>query len=150
MPASEPVELEDPFRPPTVPRAPAAGGDAPDAPTGTVPSLRCRLASTADQRACLSAYVSAGDVTMQRAFDALVVELRRIAGVSLTALDPRTVERVRVEHRAWLSVRNTECRYEPVPSEGPFWAPAHARCFNEMAQARAQELQEAVRRLRRR
>jgi uncharacterized protein YecT (DUF1311 family) len=82
--------------------------------------------------------------------DALVGELRRLAGVPDSALDPKTVERIRVEQRAWLSVRNAECRHEPAPTEGPFWAPAHAQCFNEMAASRTSELQEAIRRLRRR
>jgi uncharacterized protein YecT (DUF1311 family) len=87
---------------------------------------------------------------MQRAFDGLVSELRRIAGVPAGAPDPTPVDRIRVEQRAWLSVRNAECSSAPVPADGPFWAPAHAKCFNEMAASRAAELQDAVRRLRRR
>ncbi len=148
---SEIGELENPFRPPTVPRtSPAAAGEGADAPAGPLPSPRCRIAATADQRACLNAYISSGDAAMQRAFDALVSELRRIASVPAGAPDPTTVDRIRVEQRAWLSVRNAECRSAPVPAEGPFWAPAHAKCFNEMAVSRAAELQDAVRRLRRR
>ena len=87
---------------------------------------------------------------MQRAFDALIVELRRAAGVPSGALDPTSVERERVEQRAWLSVRNGECRRQPSADEGPFWAPLHAKCYSEMAASRASELQAAVRRLRRR
>lgn len=87
---------------------------------------------------------------MQRAFDALVVELRRVAGVASDAPDPTTVSRVRVEHRAWLSVRTGECQRQPSAEDGPFWAPAHAACYSEMATARTSELQDAVRRLRRR
>lgn len=87
---------------------------------------------------------------MQRAFDALIVELRRVAGVASGALEPTSVERVRVEQRAWLSVRNGECKRQPSADEGPFWAPLHAQCYSEMAAYRASELQDAVRRLRRR
>jgi len=145
------VALEDPFRPPTTLRA-TAGGESPATTrsTGALPSLRCRLASTADQRVCLDSYVAIGDAPMQRAFDALIVELRRAAGVTSGALDPTSVERVRVEQRAWLSVRNGECRRQPSADEGPFWAPLHAKCYSEMAASRASELQDAVRRLRRR
>jgi len=148
---SETSGLEDPFRPPTVPRtSPPGGADGADTPAGGLPSPRCRIAATADQRACLNAYIASGDAAMQRAFDGLVSELRRIAGVPPGALDPTPVDRIRVEQRAWLSVRNAECSSAPVPAEGPFWAPVHAKCFNEMAASRAAELQDAGRRLRRR
>ncbi|HEX6051357.1 MAG TPA: protein kinase [Gemmatimonadaceae bacterium] len=149
--ASEVTELEDPFRPPTVPRTSSmAAEDRAGAPSGVLPSPRCRLAANADQRACLDAYIASGDAAMHRAFQALVSELRRIADVPVGAADPKAVDRIRVEHRAWLSVRNAECRHQPAPAEGPFWAPAHAKCFNEMAASRAAELRDAVRRLRRR
>ena len=145
------VALEDPFRPPTTPPATAGeGSPATTRSTGAPPSPRCRLASTADQRACLDSYVAIGDAPMQRAFDALIVEMRHAAGVASGALDPPSVERVRVEQRAWLSVRNGECRRQPSADEGPFWAPLHAQCYSGMAAYRASELQDAVRRLRRR
>ena len=143
------VAVEDPFRPPTAPRS-DAGGAATSPSVGALPSPRCRLAATADQRACLDAYVAIGDAPMQRAFDAVVIELRRAAGVAATAPDPPSVERVRVEQRVWLSVRGSECRRQPTVDDGPFWAPVHAQCYNEMAVSRASELQDAVRRLRRR
>jgi len=149
--AADSVTFEDPFRPPTSSPSTSTGETAiPSSPAGALPSPRCRLASTADQRACLDAYVAIGDAPMQRALDALVVELRRISGVASDAPDPTTVARVRVEHRAWLSVRSSECRRLPSLEDGPFWAPAHAQCYHEMAASRASELQDAVRRLRRR
>jgi uncharacterized protein YecT (DUF1311 family)/tRNA A-37 threonylcarbamoyl transferase component Bud32 len=140
--------LEDPFRIPTSAAAPVSGAKAP--PAAGVPSPRCRLASTADQRACLDAFVSAGDASMQQAFESLVAEMRRVAGTPDGAPDPTNVTRARVEQRAWVSVRNQECRRVPSVDDGAFWASIHARCYNDMAAGRAAELQEAVRRLRRR
>jgi len=56
---------------------------------------------------------------------------------------------VRVEQRAWLSVRNAECPRTPPPGAGPFWAKAQSQCFAEMAVSRTAELRDAVRRLKR-
>ena len=87
---------------------------------------------------------------MQRAFESLVGEMRRAAGTPDGAPDPTNVARLRVEQRAWVSVRNEECRRVPSVDEGAFWASIHARCYNDMATGRAAELQDAVRRLKRR
>ena len=142
--ASEPV-LEDPFRmPPEKPAAPATPPPTKD----VLPSGRCRIATSADQTACLTAYIAAGDGEMDGAFESLVTELRRAAGTAPGQPDPASVDRVRVEHRAWLSVRNAECPREPGRGAGSFWAKATAACFNEMAAARTAELRDAVRRLR--
>jgi uncharacterized protein YecT (DUF1311 family) len=141
-----PDGIQDPFKiPPSPIEAPSALG-ARDA----VPSPRCRLASTADQRACLAAYVAAGDVPLDRAFNALVSELRRVQHTPLGAPDPPGVQRIRIEQRAWLSIRESECSRSAPPGGGPFWAQAQSRCFGEMASARAGELMDAVKRLRHR
>jgi uncharacterized protein YecT (DUF1311 family) len=155
IPAAAPEEVEDPFRPPTTPRSPpprsSAGeraGDTNADPKGSVPSPRCLIGATADQRACLLAYVAVGDAPLDRVFGSLVTELRRVAGAQPGDPDPVTVQRVRVEQRAWIAIRNEECRSQPSAKEGPFWAPAHAQCFNQMSAARVAELQDAVKRLR--
>ena len=137
-----PPPIDDPFKIP--PRRPPVtlGSSA-------LPSSRCRLAATADQQACLSAYIVRGDAPLDRAFDSLVSELRRVARTPAGAADPPTVRRVRLEQRAWLSIRNTECPRTPLASAGPFWAEARSQCFAEMAKSRAAELQAAVKRLRR-
>jgi uncharacterized protein YecT (DUF1311 family) len=140
--STDPV-LEDPFKIPPSSRAPALGL------AGSEPSPRCRIGATADQRACLDAYVAIGDAPLTQAFEALVAELRRRAGASPGAVDPPTVQRVRVEQRAWLSVRNGECPRSPATGAGPFWAQERSECFTEMAAARTAELRDAVRRLRR-
>jgi serine/threonine protein kinase/uncharacterized protein YecT (DUF1311 family) len=142
--ASDPV-LEDPFK---MPPEKAAAPLAPPAVKGALPSGRCRIASNADQTACLVAYIAAGDGEMDGAFESLVTELRRAAGTGPGAPDPATVGRVRVEQRAWLSVRNAECPRERTAGAGSFWAQTASVCFAEMAAARSAELRDAVRRLR--
>jgi uncharacterized protein YecT (DUF1311 family) len=136
-------EMLDPFKIPPPAPAPRASG------SGSKPSSRCVIAATADQRACLDSYIAAGDVPLTQAFDALVGELRRVAGTPVGSPDPVTVTRVRVEHRAWLSVRNQECPRTPASGAGPFWAQERSQCFSEMAASRAAELRDAVRRLKR-
>jgi serine/threonine protein kinase/uncharacterized protein YecT (DUF1311 family) len=140
-------ELEDPFEIP--PSATAPGSPSTLGGKGAVPSLRCTIAAAADQRACLEAYIAAGDVPLTQAFDALVSEMRRVSGAAPGAPDPQPVVRIRVEQRAWLAVRNDECPRTPDPEAGAFWAAARSVCFTEMAQFRAAELRDAVRRLKR-
>ena len=136
--------FEDPFRPPVSgPAVPKALGK------GEVPTPRCRVASAADQRACLDAYIAIGDAPLGKAFDALVEELRRASNTPLGVADPATVQRVRVEQRAWMAVRENECPRSAPADAGPLWAPAAATCFNEMSASRAAELRDAIKRLRR-
>ena len=139
-------ELEDPFK---IPSSSANAATAPAGAKGAVPSPRCRVAAWPDQRACLEAYIAVGDVPLTQAFDALVSEMRRVAGTPAGAPDPQPVQRVRVEQRAWLSVRNAECPRTADPGSGSFWAHAQSTCFSEMAASRAAELRDAVRRLKR-
>jgi serine/threonine protein kinase/uncharacterized protein YecT (DUF1311 family) len=143
--APSPAPVEDPFKIPPAAResSPALGG------AGGVPIARCRIAATADQRACLAAYIDAGDAPLNRTFDSLVSELRRIAGTAAGAPDPPAVQRIRVEQRAWLGVRETECPRQPVAGAGEFWAQAQSQCFAEMASSRAEDLRDALHRVRR-
>jgi uncharacterized protein YecT (DUF1311 family) len=76
--------------------------------------------------------------------------MRRVERASPGTPDPATVQRIRVEQRAWLSVRDNECPRAAPAGAGPFWAEAQSGCFSEMASARASELRDAVKRLRRR
>jgi serine/threonine protein kinase/uncharacterized protein YecT (DUF1311 family) len=142
--ASTDSALEDPFKIP----APSATAPSSGNPVST-PSPRCLLGATADQLACLDTYIAINDAPLTQAFDALVAELRRRAGTPVGAPDPPTVQRVRVEQRAWLSVRNSECPRTRPPGGGPFWAEAQSQCFAEMAVSRTAELRDAVRRLKR-
>jgi uncharacterized protein YecT (DUF1311 family) len=139
--------MEDPFKLP--PGRESGRGSGVATGTDAIPSPRCRLASTADQQACLTAYIAVGDAPLERAFESLVDELRRVSHTATGAPDPVAVQRIRVEQRAWMSIRDGECPRSAPPDAGPFWAPVQAGCFNEMAAARAAELREAVKRLRR-
>jgi uncharacterized protein YecT (DUF1311 family) len=103
----------------------------------------------ADQRACLLAYITVNDAPLQRVYDSLIVELRRIAGAGPGEPDPPAVTRLRVEQRAWISVRDSECTRSPAPGSVPFWAQPLSECFSEMSAARADELGEALQRVRR-
>ena len=134
--------LEDPFKIPP-PNTPVTLGAA----AGGMPSPRCQIAAAADQRACLDAYIAVADVPLTQAFESLVGELRRLSATPAGASDPLTVQRVRVEQRAWLSVRNDECPRTPRVGGGAFWAQAQSECFSEMAASRTAELRDAVRRL---
>ena len=116
---------------------------------GEVPAPQCRVASAVDQQACLDAYIALGDAPLNRALGALVEELRRVSNTPLGVADPPTVKRVRVEQQAWIGVRENECPRSAPADAGPLWAHAAAVCFNEMSSARAAELGDAVKRLRR-
>ena len=142
--ASKPVPepIDDPFK------IPPSGRDVTLGP-GAVPSPRCRLASSADQRACLNAYIALSDVPLNRAFQTLVDEMRRAARTPSGEPDPTPVQRIRVEQRAWISIRDSECPRSAPTGAGPFWAESQAGCFAEMATARTAELRDAVKRLRR-
>jgi len=136
--------LEDPFRPPDPPAAvPKALGK------GEVPAPQCRVASSADQLACLDAYIAIGDAHLNKTLGALVEELRRVSNTPLGVADPPTVQRVRVEQQAWFAVREHECPRGAPAGAGRLWAQAAAACFNDMSSARTAELGDAVKRLKR-
>jgi len=103
----------------------------------------------ADQRACLLAYIAVNDAPLQGVYDSLIVELRRLASAPRGAPDPPSVTRLRVEQRAWISVRDRECTRSPAPGSTPYWAQPLSECFAEMSAARAGELREALQRTRR-
>jgi uncharacterized protein YecT (DUF1311 family) len=111
-----------------------------------VPSARCRSATTADQRACLLAYIAINDASLQRVYDSLVAELRRAAGVRRRQPDPASVTQLRVEQRAWVSRRDRECTSRP--RVGPYWAQPMSECFARLSDARHHELAEALDRVR--
>jgi serine/threonine protein kinase/uncharacterized protein YecT (DUF1311 family) len=140
---------EDPFRPPTA-VASSNGARAPTTPaSGAGPSPRCQSASMADQTACLLAYISVNDAMLQRVYDSLIVEQRRIAGVGRGAADPASVTRLRVEQRTWIGERDRECMRQPVPRTVPLWAEPLSKCFADMSGVREAELRERLERARR-
>ena len=108
------------------------------------PSPRCGIASMADQRACLLAYIALNDTLLQRGYDSLIVELRRLAGVRRGAPDPPAVTRLRVEQRAWVVARDRECTRQPAPGSVPYWAQPLADCFARVSAAREKEIGERL------
>ena len=110
------------------------------------PSPRCGTASMEDQRACLLAYIRVNDASLQRVYDSLIVELRRIAGVRRGAPDPPTVTQLRVEQRAWVVARDRECTRQPKPGSVPYWAQPLAECFARVSAARQEALAETLQR----
>ena len=108
------------------------------------PSPRCGIASMADQRACLLAYIALNDTLLQRVYDSLIVELRRLAGVRRGAPDPPAVTRLRVEQRAWVVARDRECTRQPAPGSVPYWAQPLADCFARVSAAREKEIGERL------
>jgi uncharacterized protein YecT (DUF1311 family) len=103
----------------------------------------------ADQRACLLAHIAINDAMLQRVYDSLIVEQRRIAGVGRGAADPTSVTRLRVEQRTWIVERDRECTRQPAPGSVPFWAEPLSKCFADMSGVRAAELRERLQRARR-
>jgi uncharacterized protein YecT (DUF1311 family) len=103
----------------------------------------------ADQRACLLAHIAVNDAMLQRVYDSLIVEQRRIAGVGRGAADPASVTRLRVEQRTWIVERDRECTRRPAPGSVPFWAEPLSKCFADMSGVRAAELRERLQRARR-
>ena len=125
------------------PRVPARTvGDSSAQPTraSTAPSARCAVPRMADQRACLMAYVAVNDASLQRAYDSLIVELRRNANVRRGDPDPPTVRRLREQQRQWIVVRDRECTREPAPGYTPLWAKPISKCFARMSAERRAEL----------
>lgn len=70
---------------PRPPAAPPTSSVSPAAPrrstAATGPSARCSVPSMVDQRACLMAYVTINDASLQRVYDSLIVQMRRNANV---------------------------------------------------------------------
>jgi uncharacterized protein YecT (DUF1311 family) len=103
----------------------------------------------ADQTACLLAYIAINDTMLQRVYDSLIVEQRRLAGAGRGAADPASVTRLRVEQRTWIVERDRECTQQPVPRSVPLWADSLSKCFADMSGVRAAELRERLQRTRR-
>jgi serine/threonine protein kinase/uncharacterized protein YecT (DUF1311 family) len=104
------------------------------------PTRRCGVATLADQRACLLAYIAVNDSRLQRVYDSLIVELRRIERVPRRAADPPAVTRLRVEQRAWIAARDRECMRGVARPSTTLWAGDRSACFAGKSEAREREL----------
>jgi serine/threonine protein kinase/uncharacterized protein YecT (DUF1311 family) len=117
-------------------------------PAAAVPTARCDVPTIADQRACLLAYVALNDAELQRVYDSLIVERRRIARVPRRAPDPPDVAALRAEQRNWVSARDRQCMATRTARTGPLWGKPLAACFKQLSDARADELRGVLSRAR--
>ncbi|AHG91616.1 protein kinase [Gemmatirosa kalamazoonensis] len=113
----------------TVDLAPPAGSD------------RCRSTASADQRACLMSAIARNDAPLNRAYQALITDLRgRLSGDA----EAQAVERLREEQRAWLDKRDRECRAATPEGSTGLWGVARAPCFAQRSAQRTTELRARV------
>jgi serine/threonine protein kinase len=140
-PRGESVTAQQRSDSPAVARSAAQPRRAADSALGPEPTTRCRGATVADQRACPLAHIAINDASLQRVYDSLIVELRRVARAPRRSPDPPDVARLRVEQRAWVAARDRECMSAVGRrSTTPFWARDRAVCFAEKSAGRTDEL----------
>jgi uncharacterized protein YecT (DUF1311 family) len=113
-------------------------------PGATLPAAAandpCASPAPADQRRCLMVRLARSDVSLDRAYQGLIADLRREAGAPAGGADPPSVQELRRAQRAWLVYRDTECRRRNRDKEGALWAPVRAECLGEFSGVREAEL----------
>lgn len=130
--------------PSTPSRPPAAGATsavtAPvrpqPAPAPFTPPATCASEANDDQRNCLDAYIERDDKPLTASYEALTRALGD---------DSAQAARLEAEQRAWLAMRDAECRND-VPRYG-IWAPDFARCLRAHSEARTRALDEELQRV---
>jgi serine/threonine protein kinase/uncharacterized protein YecT (DUF1311 family) len=121
---------------PTPARSPAVAERVGPAPRTRMDSLRrCNSPASADQRACLGAWVAEGDVELNRVYRQLVGQLYRQAGDNTASI--RTLA---AQQRGWLAYRDADCTRRYPARAGSLWAPKRAACMGRMGDARVAEL----------
>ncbi|HJR62737.1 MAG TPA: protein kinase [Gemmatimonadaceae bacterium] len=122
--------------PPAPARSPAAVERVGPPPRTRMDSLRrCNSPVSADQRACLGAWVAEGDVELNRVYRQLVGQLYRQAGDNTASI--RTLA---TQQRGWLAYRDADCARRYPARAGSLWAPKRAACMGRMGDARVAEL----------
>jgi serine/threonine protein kinase/uncharacterized protein YecT (DUF1311 family) len=96
---------------------------------------RCNSPASADQRACLGAWVAEGDVELNRVYRQLVGQLYRQPGDNTANI--RTLS---TQQREWLAYRDADCTRRYPARAGSLWAPKRAACMGRMGDARVAEL----------
>jgi uncharacterized protein YecT (DUF1311 family) len=122
-------------RPAPTPASVAAARTADSAALET--DLLCATPGLASQRACLIATIERNDGELTRSYQALIGELRARGDGSR---EPPDVLSLRAEQRAWLALRDQECRRRGRGREGALWAQQRGACFAELSRERAAEL----------
>ncbi|HEX5073773.1 MAG TPA: protein kinase [Gemmatimonadaceae bacterium] len=110
---------------------------------------RCAVPSMADQRACLLELVALNDAPLQRVYDSLIVETRRLAKTPTGGVDPPSVARLQAEQQRWAAERERNCTRDPAPGFVTRWAQPISTCFARMSAARRDELMSRLERARR-
>ncbi|MDP9203698.1 MAG: DUF1311 domain-containing protein [Gemmatimonadota bacterium] len=127
-----PVKANDAAGPTTVPAelSPASGSPSSDP---------CDSPASVDQRSCLNRLIDQNDVDLNRTYQNLIAESRKVGGSELE-------ERLRRAQRNWVDQRDVECRGS---GEGSLWARGFARCLAGISAKRTAELQRNLDSLRR-
>jgi uncharacterized protein YecT (DUF1311 family) len=147
-PAQPKPVVTAPVAPAPATAAPAISNTTPKPPAPRLTGTRaCRSPTTENQSECMRVLIATADARLNRIYRALITEMRRQEGVSSTAKDPPSVQRLRVAQRAWLVYRDTECRRRGRGKEGALWARPRARCLGEFSVRRANELADNFSRL---
>ena len=110
---------------------------------------RCAVPSMAEQRACLTELVAAGDAPLKSVYDSLIAETRRLANVPLGGATPPSVAQLQLEQDRWVADRKRNCMRDPAPGFVPRWAEPIATCFARMTAARRDDLMFELERARR-
>ncbi|HVE78583.1 MAG TPA: lysozyme inhibitor LprI family protein, partial [Gemmatimonadaceae bacterium] len=129
--ATQPAVARGPAPPP-----PSRASAAEDA-AALEADLTCVTPGLAAQRACLMAMIERNDAALTRTYQTLIRELRARGDGSR---EPPDVRSLRNEQRAWLALRDEECRRRGRGHEGALWAQQRSACFAEFSRQRTTEL----------
>lgn len=134
---------------PTSPASPASPASLTLAALDTLPE--CAAASRTAQSACFRAAIAPSSARLDHVYQALVTTLR--AQPSSRARTRRRTEtpavtQLRAAQRAWVALRERECRRKDQGRAASLWGASRARCFAELSTDRANELDATLARIR--
>lgn len=101
----------------------------------------CDSPAADDQRTCLNRSIARADVNLNRVYQELTSQARLSGGSELE-------ERFRAQQRAWVMLRDEECRRQTRSQEGQLWARVRARCLADYSSRRTADLQTSLNSLR--
>jgi uncharacterized protein YecT (DUF1311 family) len=144
--------LDRPATPPSMietgrPAAASPSASPAVSPAEPLTGIGCESPALADQKRCLMAYLARSDLELDRAYQAVIAEMKRQSPPAGKGREPDVVHKLRVQERAWLVYRDTECRRLNRGKEGPLWAPVRAECLGTFSAHRAGQLRAALARM---
>jgi len=101
----------------------------------------CDSPAADDQRTCLNRSIVRADANLNRVYQELTSQARLSGGSELE-------ERFRAQQRAWVMLRDDDCRRQTRSQEGALWARVRARCLADYSARRTTELQGSLNSLR--